>query len=147
MEIQGKKTPEPESGDVNMDMRIVFPAGKKVNAIYKGFTIETDQSKKNGGEESAPTPFDLFLASIGTCVGIYVLTFCNTRNIPTEKLELSMHIGKDEETRMVSRIDIEIQLPPEFPEKYKKSLIKVAGKCTVKKHLENPPSFHIVTRK
>jgi len=53
-----------------MDMEIFFPGGKKVNTIYKGFTIETDQSKDDGSKGSAPAPFDLFLASIGTCTGM-----------------------------------------------------------------------------
>ena len=67
-----------------MNMEIVFPAGKKVNALYRGFTIETDQPENGGGDGSAPSPFDLFLASIGTCVGFYVLSFCHERSIPTD---------------------------------------------------------------
>ena len=129
-----------------MDMEIVFPGGKKVNAIYKGLTIRTDQSKDSGGENSAPAPFDLFLASIGTCTGIYVLLFCQARHIPTERLKIILHTERNRETRMITKIVIEIQLPPEFPEKYRERLIRVAGKCSVKKHLENPPLFDIYTK-
>ena len=129
-----------------MDMKIVFPGGKKVNAIYKGFTIKTDQLKDSGGENSAPAPFDLFLASIGTCTGIYVFLFCQARHIPTEKLKMILHTERNRETRMITKIIIEIQLPPEFPKKYRQRLIKVAGKCSVKKHLENPPLFDIYTK-
>ena len=129
-----------------MDMEVVFPGGKRVNAIYKGFTIETDQSKKDGGEGSAPAPFDLFLASLGTCTGIYALLFCQARHIPTEELKLSLHSERNSESRMIEKIAIEIQLPPEFPEKYREAMIRVAGKCSVKKHLENPPDFEIYTR-
>ncbi len=129
-----------------MDMEIVFPGGKKVNAIYEGFRIKTDQSKDSGGENSAPAPFDLFLASIGTCTGIYVLLFCQARHIPTERLKIILHTERNRETRMITKIVIEIQLPPEFPEKYRQPLIRVAGKCSVKKHLENPPLFDIYTK-
>lgn len=129
-----------------MDMEIIFPGGRKVNAIYKGFTIKTDQSKDGGGEDSAPTPFDLFLASIGTCAGVYVLFFCQARNIPTEKIKLMLRIERNRESKMVSRIVIEILLPSDFPEKYREQLAKVADKCTVKKHLENPPHFDIYTK-
>jgi len=126
-----------------MSMEIVFPGGKKVNTLYKGFTIKTDQSKNNGGDGSAPTPFDLFLASIGTCTGIYVLLFCQARHIPTEKLKLTLHPERNKENGMIDKITIEIQTPPEFPEKYKERLIRAAGKCSVKRHLENPPLFDI----
>ena len=72
-------------------MEIVSPGGKKVNALYKSFTIRTDQSKEYGGEESAPEPFDMFLASIGTCAGINVVVFCQKRGIPTKKIKLSIN--------------------------------------------------------
>lgn len=130
-----------------MSMEIVFPGDEKVNALYKGFTIKTDQSKGNDGDGSAPAPFDLFLASIGTCTGIYVLLFCQARHIPTDKLKLTLRPERNKESRMIYKITIEIQLPPEFPEKYKEHLIRVAGKCSVKKHLENPPLFEVYTQR
>ena len=56
-----------------MEMKVYFPGGKRVYADYGGFTIETDQPARGGGDDSAPAPFDLFLASIGTCAGIFAL--------------------------------------------------------------------------
>lgn len=128
-----------------MDMEITFPGGKKVNAIYKGFTIKTDQPEHSGGEGLAPAPFDLFLASIGTCAGIYVLSFCQARNIPVEGVRLIQCTESNPETKMIDRITIEIQLPPGFPEKYGKALVRSAEFCAVKKHIHNPPAFDIYT--
>lgn len=128
-----------------MDMEIVFPGGKRVDAMYKGFTIKTDQGEHGGGDSSAPTPFDLFMASIGTCAGIYILSFCQARNIPTEGIRLIQRTQRNSETRMIDKITIEIQLPPEFPEKYRESVIKSAEFCAVKKQLYNPPAFDIYT--
>ena len=51
------------------EMEISFPGGQKVDAQYRGLTIKTDQPVEDGGDESAPTPFSLFLASLGTCAG------------------------------------------------------------------------------
>jgi ribosomal protein S12 methylthiotransferase accessory factor len=130
-----------------MDMEIVFPGGKKVDALYKGFRIKTDQPKFSGGDGSAPAPFDLFLASIGTCAGIYVLAFCRRRNISTEGLKLILRTVRNEETELISRIIMEIQLPSGFPEKYEKAVTKFVELCAVKKHLENPPLFDIYTKK
>jgi len=129
-----------------VDMEIVFPKGKRVNAIYKDFIIETDQLKNNGGEGSAPTPFDLFLASIGTCTGIYVLLFCQARHIPTERIKLILRTERNRETRMINKIAIEIQLPSEFPERYRERIVKVAEQCSVKKHIQSPPLFDIYTK-
>ncbi len=130
-----------------MDMKICFPGGKRVNATYKGFTIKTDQPTEGDGEGSAPTPVDLFLASIGTCSGFYVLSFCQARNIPTEKIRLVLNAERNEETKTIGKVAIEILLPEEFPEKYTDQLVRVAEKCTVKKNLENPPLFEIHTKR
>jgi putative redox protein len=122
-----------------MDMQIVFPGGKRVNALFKGYTVETDQ------EGSAPSPFELFLSSLGTCAGIFVLSFCQERNLPTEGLSLGLDFERDPKTHLVTTVKMEITLPPGFPEKYKKAVINTAELCTVKRHLMNPPRFEIRT--
>jgi len=126
-----------------MDMIINFPDGKKVDAKYKDFTIKTDQPEHVGGDGSAPEPFSLFVASIGTCTGVYVLNFCQKRKIPTENIKLVLKLNKDKETHMINRINIEIQVPEDFPDNYKNAVIKSAGLCAVKKHLEKPPRIDI----
>jgi ribosomal protein S12 methylthiotransferase accessory factor len=126
-----------------MEMDITFPGGKKVNATYNGFTIETDQSKKDGGEGSAPQPFDLFLSSIGTCAGIYVVYFCHERGIDTSDLKMTVRFDSNEKKHLVEAVKIHISLPPGFPEKYKSAVIKVAGLCTVKRNIFDPPTFSI----
>lgn len=130
-----------------MDMEIQFPGGKKVDALYKGFTIKTDQPKNKGGEGSAPEPFSLFLTSIGTCAGIYVLNFCQNRNISTDELKMILRTEKDDETHMIKRITIEIYLPKEFPDSYKNAILKTASLCAVKKHMDHPPTIDITLKK
>ncbi|MDQ1350354.1 MAG: putative redox protein [Acidobacteriota bacterium] len=127
------------------DMRIYFPGGKKVYADYKGFTHKTDQPTYAGGEGSAPSPFELFLASLGNCAGFYVQEFCRNRGIDTQGIELIQSLEVDPETRMVAKVNLEIKLPPSFPEKYKNAVIQSADLCAVKKHMENPPEFNITT--
>ena len=124
-----------------MDMEITFPGGKKIDASYKGFTIKTDQSVYGGGEGSAPEPFTLFLASLGTCAGIYVLSFCQQRNIDTEGLKIIQRMERDPEARLIGKITLEICLPPTFPEKYRNAVIRAAEQCTVERQLKNPPEI------
>lgn len=126
-----------------MEMEIVFPGGKKVDALYKGFRIQTDQPEQKGGEGAAPAPFDLFLSSIGTCSGIYVLSFLQERGLATEGLKLTMKGDYDPEKKLIGRIEIEILLPEGFPEKYKEAVIRTVELCTVKRHLEQPPTMEV----
>ena len=123
------------------EMHIRFEGGQKVHADYKGFSIQTDQSIKDGGENSAPTPSDLFFASLGTCAGLYALRFCDKRKIPLENLKISMALESHPKTHMVEKIVYKISLPPEFPEKYTSALIKSMDLCYVKKHLAQSPEF------
>lgn len=130
-------------GNVMKQMQILFPGGKKVDASYNGFTIKTDQSKAEGGKGSAPEPFALFLASIGTCAGIYVASFLQTRDIPTDDLKITLDFKWNDKTHHLDDIAMHIQLPPKFPEAYKAAVIRTAEMCTVKKHIANPPQFSI----
>jgi putative redox protein len=128
-----------------MEMKIRFPGNKKVTAEFDGYVVSTDQPKESGGDGTAPAPFELFLASLGTCAGIFVLSFCRKRELPTEGLELTQTAVWDEAAHRVSKVVVKIRLPKGFPEKYRDSLVATANLCTVKKHLVSPPAFEILT--
>ena len=126
-------------------MTVHFPGNKRVNAVYNGFEIATDQEIDSGGDGTAPEPFDLFLASLATCAGIYVLGFCQRRNIPHEGVSLKQSWERDEKTRRLTTIRIAIEVPPDFPEKYHAALVRAASQCAVKKTMEAPPEFQVET--
>jgi putative redox protein len=125
-----------------MEMIIDFPGGSRVDAHFGNFTVATDQPPV----ASAPTPFAVFLASIGTCAGIYVLGFCRQRGLSADGIHIVERVHSNPYNGMVDKIDLEIQVPPTFPEKYRDSLVRSAELCAVKKHLENPPKFEITTQ-
>ena len=123
-------------------MMIDFPGGARVDAHFRNFTIQTDQPP----DGTAPTPFSTFLASIGTCAGIYVLEFCQKRGLSTEGIRIAQRMYTNPIDRMVEKIELEIQVPPTFPEKYLPALVKSAELCAVKKHLEQPPQIEVNTQ-
>ncbi len=124
-------------------MTISFEEGKKVNATYNNMLIKTDQSVMAGGEGSAPEPFTLFLASIGTCAGIYVKSFCDQRGISTKGIKLTQSMKYNPSSKLTDKIIIDIQLPRDFPDKYRDAVIKAADLCTVKRHLADPPVIEV----
>jgi len=125
-----------------MEMVIDFPGGARVDAHFGNFTVKTDQPPMS----TAPTPFATFLASIGTCAGIYVLGFCQQRGIPTAGMRIIQRMHSDPLSGMIGKIELEIQTPPDFPQKYLPALVRAADQCAVKKHFENPPQFEVYTR-
>jgi len=127
-----------------MMIEVTFDGKKKINANFRGFVVKTDQDTQAGGDNSAPSPFELFLASIATCSGIYVKSFCDIRNLPTHNIRIVQEIEYDESKKLVKDIFIHISLPPDFPEKYREPLFTVVNMCKVKQHLTNPPKINIL---
>ena len=123
-----------------MEMEITFPGGSRVDAVMGNTVIPTSQ------DGTAPTPFGLFLASIGTCAGIYVHGFCQHRGLPTEGIKIIQRLHFNPANRMVAEVDLDIVVPPEFPERYHEALIRAADQCAVKKHMETPPTFNVQTK-
>ena len=128
-----------------MEMIIDFPGGARVDAHFGPYTVMTDQPSK-GMPGSAPTPFDIFLASLGTCAGIYVLGFCRQRGLPPEGIRIVQRSLSDPGSGMVNEVELEIQVPPTFPKEYYDALVRTASLCKVKMHLENPPHFSVFTK-
>ena len=128
-----------------MEITVDFPGGKQVDAHFGSFVVRTDQPVAAGGENAAPSPFELFLASLATCAGYYVLGFCSMRNISTEGIRVMQKLERDPATKMVCKISVDIQLPTNFPAQYTSAVVRAAESCLVKKHLEHPPVFEVRT--
>jgi len=130
---------------MEMKFDITLVANKKVDAHYRDFTINSDQPIAGGGDNTAPSPFELFLASIGMCTGFYVSAFCQSRSIPTDNIKITQTVVRNDTTHIVEKVMIDINLPPDFPGKYKAAVIKTAQSCSVKKFLDAPPKIQIST--
>ena len=129
-----------------MEITVKLAGNKKVTAEFDGYRVVSDQPKEDGGEALGPAPFDLFLASIATCAGYFVQSFCQTRGIPTDDILIVQSSEWDDEVHLIRKIDLEVRLPASFPEKYRASVIAAVNQCTVKKHLQQPPQIQVVTR-
>ena len=123
---------------------VSFPGGKRVDARVGAFVVHTDQPSGQGGEGSAVAPFDLFLASLATCAGLYVLAFCQARGISTNGIGLRQQVEVDPATKLPSRIRLELSLPPSFPAKYRDAVVRAAEGCKVKKTIAVAPTIEAV---
>ncbi|HDT12820.1 MAG TPA: osmotically inducible protein OsmC [Candidatus Aminicenantes bacterium] len=128
------------------ELKVVFGDKYKIDVDYKGFTIKTDQPVRDGGDGTAPAPFDYFLASLASCAGYYALAFCRERKIPTEGLAMTMTAEKGESSRLMERITIAVALPEGFPDKYRRAVVKAIDHCTVKANILQAPRFEVVVR-
>lgn len=124
-------------------LAVSFPGGKRVDVDVGNFKIHTDQSQAHGGERSAPEPFAMFLASLASCAGIFALGFCQSRDLPTEGLALHLDWENDDKPPFAAKVVFRVELPQDFPEKYRASIIRSIEKCKVKHYIHNPPEFSI----
>ncbi len=124
---------------------VKFPGGKRVTAVVDGHEVPTDQPERSGGENSAPQPLSLFLVSLATCAGTYAQEFCRARNISTEGMSLRMHCVWDSDQHRYTKMSLELTLPRDFPEKYRRAIVRAMNLCTVKRCLFNPPEFEVET--
>ncbi|RJO74526.1 MAG: osmotically inducible protein C [Myxococcales bacterium] len=127
-----------------LEIRAELKGGVKVNAYIAGHEIKTDQKPEDGGENTAPDPFQYFLASLAACTGYYVAKFCLTRDIPTDGIRVVQRVIPDP-TGYVDTLEVDIELPASFPEKYREAVLKAGSQCMVKKTLENPPEIVVQT--
>ena len=120
------------------DIYLTFPGGKRIEAKVGKHSVVTDQSLAHGGDDSAPEPFELFLTSLATCAGAYLASFCQTRGIPTDGIEIVQHHELDPNGHL-SRVDLQLRIPRSFPEKYRAAAVRAAEGCKVRKTLASPP--------
>ena len=126
------------------DIKVSFPGGRRVDAMIGGHLVHTDQPVSAGGTDTAPGPFDLFLGSLATCAGFYVLALCSARGIPTDGLSVVQHHRVDPESHRLLGVTLEIVVPPGFPERYRDAVVRAASSCKVKKLLAQPPEIDVV---
>ena len=115
--------------------KVTFPGNKKIDAAFNNFIIKTDQAKESGGDESAPEPFDVFIASIGTCAGIYAKSFCDVRKLSTDNMHIFIDVLFKEGQKLMEQVTITLHVNQGFPEKYIKPIIKSMNGCAVKNQL------------
>ena len=126
-----------------MDIEVTFPGGKRVDARVGEFVVHTDQPVELGGAGSAVAPFELFLASLASCAGIYALGFCQARKLPTEGLKLTQHYELNADTKLHAKVSITLQLPDGFPEMDRGAIVRAVEGCKVKKTVVSQPVFEV----
>ena len=120
-------------------MEITFTGGLKVRAEFDGLTVDTDQPIASGGGGDAAGPYDLFLASLGTCAGFFALRFMQQRDIDATGARLTLVTEKDPATGLAATVTIDLELPPGFPDRYRSAIVRAMDQCKVKRQLEHPP--------
>jgi ribosomal protein S12 methylthiotransferase accessory factor len=128
-----------------MEIKVTLEGDKRVAAHLGNHTVVTDQPIKDGGGDSAPAPYDLFMASIATCAGFYIQSYCQNKGIDFTGIEITMSPQRETDQGPISGFITTIHLPATLPERLHPVLKKVATQCAVKKTIINAPTFVVET--
>ncbi|KPK95164.1 MAG: hypothetical protein AMJ94_00475 [Deltaproteobacteria bacterium SM23_61] len=126
-----------------MKMEVNLEKGYLFKAICRGHEVLADQPEKDGGSDKAVTPTELFIASIGICIGYYVVRFCNRHKLPTDGMKVFLDWTVVKDPWRVGTITVEIHYPHEIPEAEKKGLLRMGHACFVTETIMNKPEITV----
>ncbi len=125
-------------------MRIEHEGGDRYRVRIRGHELVVDQPREDGGEDAGPTPTELFVAGLASCVAFYAGRFLRRHGLPTEGLAVAcgFTFAEDRPAR-VGTVAITVRLPEGFPEERRAALAAVVEHCTVHNSLRQPPEVTI----
>ncbi len=110
----------------------------------RGHQVLCELPPKYGGTDSAPIPPKALLAALGNCIGMLVAVTCESRNIPTEGMEITISADMVDEGSRVDNIRAELHFPEELDEKTRKIILATAANCPVGNTLKHGCSIEEV---
>ncbi|MEP7017124.1 MAG: OsmC family protein [Actinomycetota bacterium] len=129
--------------DDERPMRVEHTGGDSFAINIRGHVINVDQPVSHGGDDTAATPTELFVASLASCVAFYARRFLARHNLPTEGLAVEATFEMGSRPARVSGIDVRLIVPEGVPAERREPLLAVATHCTVHNTLTAAPDVSI----
>lgn len=109
----------------------------------RGHRIHVDQPIDNGGEDTAPTPTELFAASLAGCVAFYAHRYLARHNVGSEGLSVEAEFNAGGSPNRITDVTIHITAPAALPPERRDAFLAVASHCTLHNTLSQPPTVNI----
>jgi putative redox protein len=141
-QAQAVASPARAGDGQGMDVR--FVAGEAYEVTVRGHRLLVDQPAEAGGQDGAPTPTELLVASLATCVAFYAGRYLTRHGYGRDGLAVSVgyEMASDRPAR-VSGIRLTVRVPAILPPQRWAALRAVVSHCTVHNSLTVPPSVTI----
>ncbi len=127
-------------------MIISWTAGVQLAVEVRGHRLIVDQPKEEGGDDQGITPVEMFVASLGACIGYFAVRFCRRHNLPAAGLAVKMIWDYAEQPHRVGSLTVRVSLPVDFPSEMQDRLRKVVEGCTIHQSLTHSPQIAIVLK-
>jgi uncharacterized OsmC-like protein len=124
-------------------VRVDYEGGDRFRIAVRQHTVTVDQPASDGGEDTAPTPTELFIASLASCVAFYARRFAARHGIPTDGLAVTAEFSMASHPARVGEITLQLHVPVELSPEQQASILAVTSHCTVHSTLMQPPEVRI----
>jgi putative redox protein len=122
---------------------VYWTSGDSFVVDVRAHFLTTDQPYDAGGLDLGPTPVELFVVSLGACIGFFAERYMRRHEIDADGLRVQCRFQMAEHPARVSRIDIRVALPAAFPPERLGGLQAVVDRCTVHNTMRQPPEVHV----
>jgi N-acetylglucosamine malate deacetylase 2 len=116
-------------------------SGDRFDITIGDHTVTVDQPVDLGGADTGPTPTELFVASLASCVGFYTRRHLARHNLDPKGLSVEASYTVGTKPARVTAVQITIHAPAGLPEKRREALVAVAGRCTLHNSMTTPPAI------
>jgi uncharacterized OsmC-like protein len=113
----------------------------KITTYYKGgmlfeskigkHTVTIDVPESMGGSDRGPMPPQLFIASLGSCIGAFVAQYCEHNGIDDTDMTVDFTFDKVEDPTRLVNLKATVNLPHGDCSKRVKAIERVAEHCPV----------------
>lgn len=132
-------------GESSNRVRVQYDSGDRFKIKIRQHELTVDQPVEDGGADTAPTPTELFVASLSSCVAFYVRRFLSRRGLSVDRLAVTSEVELAARPHRVGAIRLLIEGLGDLTEEQRSSLLAVASRCTVHNSLRQAPNVTIAT--
>jgi uncharacterized OsmC-like protein len=124
-------------------MKISHLGGWRFNVRCRGHQIVSDQPLEEDGEDTGMTPVELFVSSLGCCIGVYAKMFCERHKIPYEGMKIDLEWKMARNPSRVSEFKATIRLEKDVDPDLAQGILRMVKHCTVHNTVRDPPEIEI----
>jgi putative redox protein len=136
---------QPATATTTEHVDVGYLDGEAYEIRVRDHRVRVDQPADLGGDDTAPTPTELFVASLAACVAFYAGRYLTRHGYSRDGLAVhtDFDMATDRPAR-VAAVRTTVRVPDGFPAERRAALAAVASHCTVHNSLTTRPEV-IVT--